>query len=121
MKEKLVQLFKFLQENRIYNKTLQEKYYRSVIKPFDNVTDKMISLLYHIANTQSQPKIDKLSEFYKDIYLDINCLTSFKSFIVKVNPDNDINYKSLYYGMKSQPGLGTENFSTIYKKYFSSA
>jgi hypothetical protein len=118
MKEKLGQLFNFLQENRIYNKTLQEKYYRSIIKPFDNVTDKMISLLYHIANTQSQPKIDKLAEFYKEIYLDINCLSSFKSFIVKVNPDNEINYKSLYYGMKSQHGWGQKTSALFLKSIF---
>lgn len=118
MEKILGQIFKFLQENRIYNKTLQEKYYHSVIMPFDNVTDKIISLIYHIANTQSQPKIDKLAAFYKDIFSNINCLSSFKNFIVKVNPNNEINYRSLYHGMKSQPGWGQKTSALFIKSIF---
>ena len=102
MEEKLGQIFKFLQQNRSYNKTLQEKHYRSVIKPYDNVTDKVVSLLYHIANTLSQPKINSLATFYKNIYQNIECLNSFGSFINKIKPNNstEITYKGLYQSMK---------------------
>jgi len=118
MEKILGQIFKFLQENRIYNKTLQEKYYRSVVMPFDNVTDKIVSLLYHIANTQSQPKINKLAEFYKDIFFDINCLVSFKSFIAKINPHNEFTFKSLYHGIESQPGWGKKTSALFTKSIF---
>lgn len=120
MKEILGQLFKFLQENRTYNKTLQEKYYRSVIKPYDNVSDKVVSLLYHIANTQSQPKIDCLSKFYKDIYENIDCLNSFESFINKIRKDNstEINYKGLFESLENQPGFGVKTSALFTKSIF---
>jgi hypothetical protein len=120
MEEILRQLFKFLQENRIYNKTLQEKHYRSVIKPYDSVTDKVVSLLYHIANTQSQPKINSLATFYKNIYQNIECLNSFGSFINKIKPDNstEITYEGLYHGMKSQPGFGEKTSALFAKSIF---
>lgn len=60
MKDRLEKLFDFLKENRTYNKRLQERYYRSIILPYDGIPDKIISLLYHIANTQSQSRIDYL-------------------------------------------------------------
>lgn len=120
MEEKLVQIFKFLQQNRSYNKTLQEKHYRSVIKPYDNVSDKVVSLLYHIANTQSQPKIDSLATFYKMIYQNIECLNSFEAFIngIKPNEATEISYKGLYESIKSQPGFGRKTAALFVKSIF---
>lgn len=120
MEEKLGQIFKFLQQNRAYNKTLQEKHYRSVILPYDNVTDKTISLLYHVANTQSQPKIDSLAAFYKKIYKNIECLNSFESFINKIKPNEttEISYRGLYESIKSQPGFGGKTSALLVKSIF---
>ncbi|OXB21477.1 hypothetical protein B0A80_16915 [Flavobacterium tructae] len=67
MTGKTEELFKFLAQNRDYNKNLQERYYRSIILPCKTEKEKIISLLYHIANTQSQPKIDLLACSYKSI------------------------------------------------------
>ncbi len=96
MNDKIEQLFKFISENRKYNKALQERYYRSIILPYKNEKEKIISLLYHIANTQSQPKIDKLAEFYKSIITEESSLTSFKEFISKINPNAESNFESIY-------------------------
>jgi hypothetical protein len=120
MEEILGQIFKFLQENRTYNKTLQESHYRSVIIPFDNVEDRVVSLLYHIANTQSQPKIDSLATFYKKIYQNLECLNSFESFINKIKPNNstEISYTGLYQSIKSQPGFGGKTAALFVKSIF---
>lgn len=67
MNNKIERLFKFISANREHNKALQERYYRSIILPYKDEKEKIASLLYNIANTQSQPNIDNLAEFYKSI------------------------------------------------------
>lgn len=56
MDKTLKELFAFLKSNRKYNKELQKRYYNSIIDPQKNTFENLVSLLYHIANTQSQPK-----------------------------------------------------------------
>jgi len=81
LKESLKNIFDFLIENRIYNKELQTRYYSGIVKPQNSKAEKVISLLYHTANTQSQPKIDNLAEFYKKIYENKDLLNSFSGFM----------------------------------------
>ena len=94
MTDRIEKLFKFISNNREYNKALQERYYRSIILPYKDEKEKIISLLYHIANTQSQPKIDKLSEFYKSIITEENSLKSFQEFVGKINPNGKSNFEN---------------------------
>ena len=118
MNTKIDLLFKFISNNRQYNKALQERYYRSVILPYKDENEKIISLLYHIANTQSQPKIDKLAEFYKSIITEENSLKSFKEFVVKINPNGKSNFESVYKGMLKQKGWGPKTSALISKSIF---
>ena len=92
MKESLKNIFEFLIKNRIYNKELQTRYYSGIVKPQNNKAEKIVSLLYHTANTQSQPKIDNLASFYKKIYSNKVSLNSFKGFLSVINPqkENDL-------------------------------
>ncbi|WP_296685571.1 hypothetical protein [Flavobacterium sp.] len=118
--QKLELIFEFLKSNRKYNHKLQEKFYNSVVKSFDNNSDKIISLLYHIANTQSQPKIDSLSVFYKKIHANSNCLNSFKDFVEFIKTENkvSINFKGLYLGMMNQSGWGKKTSALFSKIIF---
>lgn len=118
MINRIEKLFKFIYNNRKYNKALQERYYRSIILPYKDEKEKIISLLYHIANTQSQPKIDKLSEFYKSIITAENSLKSFKEFVLKINPNGNINFESVYKGMLNQKGWGPKTSALISKSIF---
>lgn len=118
MNAKIEQLYKFISENREYNKALQERYYRSIILPYKGQKEKIISLLYHIANTQSQPKIDNLAEFYKSIINEESNLSSFKEFINKINPNGDRNYESIFKGMLNQTGWGNKTSALISKSIF---
>lgn len=111
-------LFNFLIENRSYNKNLQERFYKTVIKPYDDLQEKIVALLYNIANTQSKPKIDNLALFYKNTYHKIESLNSFESFVKYINPSGDLNYKSLYEGMKNQPGWGRKTAALFTKTIF---
>lgn len=65
MQRKLKDIFLFLIENRKYNHELQSRFYHSVISPYSNSKDKLMSLLYHIANTQSQPNIETTQQTTK--------------------------------------------------------
>jgi hypothetical protein len=118
MTDRIEELFKFISSNRKYNKALQERYYRSIILPYKDEKEKIISLLYHIANTQSQPKIDKLAEFYKSIITEENSLKSFKEFVVKINPNGECNFESVYKGMLNQKGWGPKTSALISKSIF---
>lgn len=118
MEHKLNKLFKFLLENRSYNKNLQERFYKSVINPNVDVQEKVVALLYTIANTQSKPKIDNLASFYKIIYNNIECLNSFDSYVKYINPASVLNYKGLFEGMKNQPGWGRKTAALFTKTIF---
>jgi len=64
MKEKLHALYEFLLANGAYNKEFQEKEYKKILYQHEGTEDKVIALLYNIVNTQSQPKIDLIAEFW---------------------------------------------------------
>lgn len=117
MKVKLEDIYIFLKKNRKYNKELQTRYYKSIIEPQKNTFEKLVSLLYHIANTQSQPKIDNLASFYKEIYRNKDLTKSFKGFLSVIKPEKEIttDFKGLYEGMKHQRGWG-EKTSALFSK-----
>lgn len=118
MKNRLGNIFTFLTENRQFNHSLQDRFYKSVISPYSETTEKVVSLLYHIANTQSQPKIDSLASFYKNIFQDTCCMTSMDKFIAKINPNQPLNFDSLYNGMKNQDGWGKKTAALFSKSIF---
>lgn len=120
MKESLKIIFDFLIENRIYNKELQTRYYSGIVKPQKSKAEKIVSLLYHTANTQSQPKIDNLAEFYKKIYENTDLLNSFSGFISVISSKGieTNNYSGLYNGMKNQNGWGEKTSALFAKSIF---
>jgi hypothetical protein len=118
MDKKLENIFTFLNANRQFNHALQDRFYQSVIIPFNDKQNKVVSLLYHIANTQSQPKIDNLASFYKNIHQDKNCFSSFKNFIEKINPNSSVSFDSLYNGMKDQDGWGKKTAALFTKTIY---
>ena len=120
LKESLKKIFDFLIENRIYNKKLQTRYYSGIVKPQNNQAEKIVSLLYHTANTQSQPKIDNLAEFYKKVYEKPELLNSFWTFMSVIDPNGTEtkNYSGLYNGMKNQNGWGEKTSALFTKSIF---
>lgn len=118
MTEKLEKIFEFLKTNRKYNFELQNRFYLATISAYTEPKDKLISLLYSTANTQSQPKIDKLASFYKKILEDINCLNSMDAFVEKIYPNKPINFDSLFNGMNNQNGWGKKTAALFTKNIF---
>lgn len=119
MKDKLDEIFSFLKGNRNYNKELQIKFYSNIIIPHKTAEEKIISILYHIASTQSQPKINHLATtFYKLIYDDLNSVKSFETFINKINPNKEINFHNLYEGINMQKGWGNKTAALFTKTIY---
>lgn len=118
MKEKLDEIFNFLKENRKYNKELQSKFYSSIVISHNTKEEKIISILYNIASTQSQPKIDNLASFYKFIFEESKHLNSFKDFVNRINPNKEINFLSLYEGMNNQNGWGNKTAALFTKTIY---
>lgn len=120
LKQSLRNIFEFLIENRLYNKDLQTRYYSGIVTPKSDKAEKIVSLLYHTANTQSQPKIDNLAEFYKKIYQSVDLLNTFTGFmsIVKSKETEVDNYNGLFNAMKSQNGWGEKTAALFVKSIF---
>ncbi len=118
MDEKLREIFSFLKENRSYNKTVQEGFYISAVTPYDKIEDKVINLLYDIANTQSQPKIDNLSSFFKLIQEKPNDLRTFKGFINRISENKELTYRNLYESLRIQSGWGNKTAALFVKTIF---
>lgn len=118
--QKIDLIFDFLNSNRIYNYKVQEKSYQAFLKPYDKVEDKVYSLLFNIANTQSQPKIDNLAIFYQKIHRNANQLNSFVKFIDLIKPNADIpyNYSGLYNSMVTQDGWGKKTAALLTKTIY---
>lgn len=117
-KVKLEPLYNFMVENRGFNKSLQNRYYRSVVSHHAECKGKAMSLLYHIANTQSQPKIDKLASFYQYIHEDISCLDSFQQFIEKLTGKSGKSFNELFLALKTQDGWGDKTSALFVKSIF---
>ncbi len=117
---KLSSLFHFLNKNRDYNKKVQSNSYNLFLAPFDSLEDKLFSVLHHVANTQSQPKIDTLSSFFQKVYSNQSQLHSFNTFIDFLTDEasNVHNYESLYNGMLRQKGWGNKTSALFTKTIY---
>ena len=120
IENKLEKIFDFLKSNREHNHELQERFYNSVLKPFDNTSEKIVSLLYNIANTQSQPKIDNLAKFFIELHENFESVNSFQSFVEYVKPikETENNFRTLYLGMEKQSGWGKKTSALFVKTIF---
>jgi len=119
--DKLKQLYGFLKANRKFNHSLQERYYFSVVRRNTSISSKVLNLLYEIANTQSRPKIDNLSQSFKFFYENRRSLESFVGFVNLVNNGAnklELNYFHLFNGMKKQHGWGNKTAALLVKSVF---
>lgn len=116
--QKLQELYSFLSSYRQYNKAVQERFYKTAILSFQSTEDRITALLYDIANTQSQPRIDKLAEFFKYVHDAPSCLKSFRAFVDRLAPGQDATYKNLYSGLRSQNGWGKKTSALFTKTIY---
>ena len=80
--------------------------------------NKVVSLLYNIANTQSKPNIDNLAYFYQDVFKDVKNLGSFEKFVKCISGKEGARYKDLYEGLLSYDGWGPKTSALFTKAVF---
>lgn len=89
---KIKDLYSFLEKHREYNRITQNGFYQGLMQ-FDNPKDRVLSLLFSTVNTQSQPRLDPLAEFWILIYKQLNknpdCLNTLDEFINTISIDLD--------------------------------
>ncbi|QIZ76465.1 hypothetical protein [Ferrimonas lipolytica] len=115
MKIKLEQIFDFLKANREFNLRLQEQFFLPVLSVNGSVNPKVVNLLYHVANTQSQPKIDPLAEFYRSVYRNLDKTEGFASFVGLVTGKESLLFNDLYCGLREQRGWGKKTAALFTK------
>lgn len=121
MKNKINEILEFLEKNKSINRTLQKQNYFISFANFKTKEQKIISVLYDIANTQSQPKIDKLAEFFQKIIQKQACMESFDSFVKYLHGNKELelcNYYALFNAMKKQEGWGNKTAALFVKNIY---
>lgn len=120
METKIDDVYLFLSNNRKFNKEVQTSFYRSVLLPYNTIEDKVISLLHFIANTQSQPKIDKLSVFFQDINNGKSKLKTFKGLLTLLgkHKESPSNYKTLFELLHKKEGWGKKTAALFTKSIY---
>lgn len=116
--EKIEAIFEFLKENRKYNKEVQTSFYKHIILPHENKEDKIIALLHHVVNTQSQPKIDKLSIFFQKINSKKQHLNSYKNFINLFDKNKELSYDNLFKILIDEDGWGNKTAALFCKMIY---
>lgn len=115
MEEKLDALYKFLKANLSYNRKLQEKEYQKILCPHGRVNDKVVSLLYNIVNSQSQPKIDNLAKFFQKLSDNYDKLGSFSEFATILGCNREARYMDIYNKLKENSGWGPKTAALFTK------
>jgi hypothetical protein len=120
LQKKLSKVYEFLKQNRKFNYKTQERYYKSVITPFNSTHEKVVALLYGIVYTQSQPKIDKIAEFFHKVFERNTDLLTFQGFLDMLGgqQQSPYNYNQLYNALKKQPGWGDKTSALFVKTIY---
>jgi len=118
MEEKIKELFEFLEKNRQYNKQVQEGFIKSCIAIKDlSPEQKVLNLLYGVVSTQSQPKMDKIGKFFKNIYENKSKLATYNGFLEVINTKKQSN-ASLFELLKDCPGWGRKTAALFVKTIY---
>jgi hypothetical protein len=99
---------------------VQTTFYSSVLLPHRKIEDRVIALLHHIVNTQSQPKIDKLLPFFKHINKNRARLKTFDGFLEVLGKEKGMpkNYVTAIKLLEQYPGWGEKTAALFIKSVY---
>lgn len=116
---KLQEIEKFLFAHRDWNADFQAQEYLNILGNCSSSYDRLISMLYAVANTQSQPNLDALHKFWEHIYaakeqdLPLTMAGLSNIFGKSLSPQNP--FKSIYQALKQQNGWGQKTAALFVK------
>lgn len=104
--KKIESLFKFLLKNHGFNKEIQDGFLRQTLSSYETNEDRARLLLHKMVNTQSQPKLDPIRDFFMSVAKNRKSLSSFKSFSLFLANTSEKKKGGLFEALKAQPGWG---------------
>lgn len=102
---KLKAIFEFLRKNHGINKDIQEGFLRETLSSYETNEERARLLLHKMVNSQSQPKLDPICEFFQLVASDKKSISSFKKFVRFLTVNSEAN-GGLFDNLKAQPGWG---------------
>jgi hypothetical protein len=111
----------FLKNNRYYNILFQVSEFKKILLPYTNSHEKLISLLYHVYNTQSQPGLDNLASFIGKLhqYPQVKSFQEFIDLLNKLNTStNPYTYDGMFNCLKKQAGWGDKTAALFTKAIY---
>lgn len=122
MNSKIDSIFKFLKENRKYNRNLQNKVRAEWLSQAKGNKKEMAFILLHKTfNTQRTPKLDNAQKFFEKISNERNVLRSFSSFCTYLlgdHFDESTPYLSLYKGLEKEHGWGPKTSALFVRNVY---
>ncbi|MFZ6758152.1 hypothetical protein ACO0K9_13160 [Undibacterium sp. Ji50W] len=115
--KKLQKIFAFLEEHHHWSINFQMEEWMNMLGGCSNAGDRLNALLYGIANTQSQPNLDYLAEFWQklhDHYRHSND-TRLSAFCRFLGKDTGKPLTDLYTGLVAHKGWGHKTAALFVK------
>lgn len=119
--KELDKLFEFLKDpnRRKYNAKVQEGFLKIWVNDFKLTTsEKVYNLLFNLVNTQSQPKLEKLSPFFKKANAATKNFNTFTDFNNKFLKNNNTSFLSIYQKLEKESGWGKKTSALFVKTIF---
>lgn len=117
-------IYNFLEENKIYNKELQDHFYKKMIWNRSTPFDRLVNLLHGTVKTQRFPNMYKLIPFFsniqslstdKSIFTSINKLADSLSVPGSTPSERKKPWESLYLALKAHHGWGSKTSALFVK------
>lgn len=102
---KIEALFDFLRRNHHFNEKIQEGFLKAILASGDTVEERARLLLYRMVNTQSQPKLDLVADFFQSLANNSNSLANLRAFSDFLSSHSK-NHDCIFEALKAKRGWG---------------
>jgi hypothetical protein len=116
---KLNEIFKFLEANQQWNKGIQRRYDDYHLGCEKTSKGQVIRILHAVSETQAQPRLDRLCEFWKEIFsIPEDDFLDIRKFVGKISgkelSDENV-WGPLFSALKEKPGWGQKTSALFVK------
>lgn len=120
MDKRLQKIFLFLKNNRQYNNRVHNFDYARALSQYNKPQHKILSLLFQVLETQSQPKLEKVKLFAQKMQANRYKLKTFKGFLLSLgaNMNDEPSYELLFRLLEKQPAWGNKTAALFVKAIY---
>lgn len=121
MDNRLRKIFQFLKSNRQYNNRVHNFDYARALSQYSKPEHKILSLLFQVLGTQSQPKLEKVKLFAQKMQVNRHKLKTFKGLLLSLGAnlkDEEPSYELLFQLLEKQPAWGNKTAALFVKAIY---